>query len=73
MGKDELPPIIDLLRINEKVDLIVLISHLGFTQDMMLLSEVQGVDVCLSVHTHNRLYKPVLKRELKCVNHVNIS
>jgi len=40
--------------------LIVLISHLGFTQDMKLLSEVQGVDVCLSGHTHNRLYKPVL-------------
>ena len=60
LGKDELPPIIDLLRIKEMVDLIVLISHLGFAQDMKLLSEVQGVDVCLSGHTHNRLYKPVL-------------
>jgi 2',3'-cyclic-nucleotide 2'-phosphodiesterase (5'-nucleotidase family) len=59
LGKDELPPIIDLLRMKEKVDLIVLISHLGFAQDMKLLSEVQGVDVCLSGHTHNRLYKPV--------------
>ena len=60
LGKDELPPIIDLLRTMEKVDLIVLISHLGFTQDMKLLSEVQGIDICLSGHTHNRLYKPVL-------------
>ncbi len=60
LGKDELPPIIDLLRIKEKVDLIVLISHLGFTQDLKLLSEVRGIDVCLSGHTHNRLYKPVL-------------
>jgi len=60
LGNDELPPIIDLLRIKEKVDLIVLISHLGFTQDMKLLSEVQGIDVCLSGHTHNRLYKPVV-------------
>jgi 2',3'-cyclic-nucleotide 2'-phosphodiesterase (5'-nucleotidase family) len=60
LGKDELPSIIDLLRIKEKVDLIVLISHLGFTQDMKLLSEVHGIDVCLSGHTHNRLYKPVL-------------
>ena len=60
LGKDELPPIIDLLRIKEKVDLIVLISHLGFAQDMKLLSEVEGVDVCLSGHTHNQLYKPVL-------------
>ncbi len=60
LGKDELPPIIDFLRIKEKIDLIVLISHLGFTQDMKLLSEVQGIDVCLSGHTHNRLYEPVL-------------
>jgi len=60
LGKDELPPIIDLLRSKEKIDLIVLISHLGFTQDMKLLSEVQGIDVCLSGHTHNRLYEPVL-------------
>ncbi|MFA7361456.1 MAG: 5'-nucleotidase C-terminal domain-containing protein [Candidatus Kapaibacterium sp.] len=60
LGKDELPPIIDLLRTKEQIDLIVLISHLGFTQDMKLLSEVKGIDVCLSGHTHNRLYKPVL-------------
>ncbi len=60
LGKDELPPIIDNLRNQEKVDLIVLISHLGFTQDMKLLTEVQGIDVCLSGHTHNRLYYPVL-------------
>ena len=60
LGKDELPPIINMLRVQEKVDLIVLISHLGFPQEMKLLSEVQGIDVCLSSHTHNRLYKPVL-------------
>jgi S-sulfosulfanyl-L-cysteine sulfohydrolase len=61
LGREELPPIINVLRTQEKVDLIVLISHLGFPQDMKLLSEVQGIDVCLSGHTHNRLYKPVLQ------------
>ena len=60
LGKDELPPIIDLLRIQEKVDLIVLVSHLGFSQDMKFLSEVHGIDICLSGHTHNRLYNPVI-------------
>jgi len=60
LGKDELPPIIDVLLSKEKVDLIVLISHLGFPQDLKLLSEVQGIDICLSGHTHNRLYEPVL-------------
>jgi 2',3'-cyclic-nucleotide 2'-phosphodiesterase (5'-nucleotidase family) len=28
---------------------------------MQLISEVQGIDVCLSGHTHNRLYKPALQ------------
>ncbi len=61
LGRDELPPIIDVLRAQEKVDLIILVSHLGFSQDMKLLSEVQGIDICLSGHTHNRLHKPVLQ------------
>ena len=60
LGKDELPTIIDILRTQEKADLIVLVSHLGFPQEMKLLSEVHGIDVCLSGHTHNRLYKPAL-------------
>jgi 2',3'-cyclic-nucleotide 2'-phosphodiesterase (5'-nucleotidase family) len=61
LGREELPSIINVLRTQEKVDMVVLISHLGFPQDMKLLSEVQGIDVCLSGHTHNRLYKPVLQ------------
>ncbi|MHB8057989.1 MAG: bifunctional metallophosphatase/5'-nucleotidase [Desulfuromonadaceae bacterium] len=61
LGREELPPIIEVLRTREKVDLIILISHLGFSQDMKLLSEVEGIDVCLSGHTHNRLYKPALQ------------
>jgi len=60
LGRDELPQIVDRLRTQEKVDLIVLVSHLGFPQEMKLLSEVHGIDICLSGHTHNRLYKPVL-------------
>lgn len=59
LGKDELPEVIDRLRTNEHVDLIILISHLGFPQDMKLMSEVQGVDLCLSGHTHNRTAQPV--------------
>ena len=61
MGRDELSLIIDTLRSQEKADLIILISHLGFPQEMKLLSEVHGIDVCLSGHTHNRLYKPALQ------------
>ncbi len=61
LGREELPAIIDVLHAKEAVDLIVLISHLGFPQDMKLLSEVHGIDICLSGHTHNRLEKPVFQ------------
>lgn len=61
MGRDELPDIIEILQSKEKTDLIILISHLGFPQDMKLLSEVQGIDICLSGHTHNRLFSPILQ------------
>jgi 2',3'-cyclic-nucleotide 2'-phosphodiesterase (5'-nucleotidase family) len=61
LGREELPAIVNVLRTQEKVALIILISHIGFPQDMKLLSEVQGIDICLSGHTHNRLYKPVIQ------------
>ncbi len=61
LGRDELPPIVERLRAQERVDLIVLVSHLGFPQDMKLVSEVRGIDVCLSAHTHNRLYQPAIQ------------
>ena len=61
LGSKELPAIIDKVRTEEKADLIILVSHLGFPQDMKLLSEVSGVDICLSGHTHNRLYQPVFQ------------
>lgn len=59
-GNLELPFYIEKLRNEEKVDLIVLISHLGFPQEVKLANEVDGIDVLLSAHTHNRLYKPAL-------------
>ncbi len=60
IGNQELPYYIRKLRDEEKVDLIIVISHLGFPQEMKLAQEVDGVDILLSAHTHNRLYKPVL-------------
>ena len=57
LGRDELPGAIAEVRKDRKADLVVLVSHLGFPQDMKLLAEVPGVDVCLSGHTHHRLYQ----------------
>lgn len=61
LGRDELPGIIEQVREQEHADLVVLLSHLGFPQDMQLLAEVPGIDVCLSGHTHNRLVQPALQ------------
>ncbi len=59
-GREELPGAIARLREEERVDLVVVISHLGFPQEVQLAFEVAGIDVLLSAHTHNRLYRPVL-------------
>ncbi len=56
----ELKHYVGHLRNEEKVDLIILLSHLGFPQDIQLIKEVDGVDVLLSSHTHNRIYRPLM-------------
>ena len=60
MGKEELPHYIDKLRNEKKVDLVVVLSHLGFPQETKLAKEIDGIDVLLSGHTHNRVHKPAL-------------
>jgi 2',3'-cyclic-nucleotide 2'-phosphodiesterase (5'-nucleotidase family) len=60
LGNEELPGHIATLREDEKVDLVVVISHLGFSQEAKLAREVDGIDVLLSGHTHNRLYEPAV-------------
>lgn len=42
----------------EGCDLIVVLSHLGLPQDCALAQAVEGIDVILSGHTHNRLERP---------------
>lgn len=59
LGREELPGVIETLRSQEKVDLIIVLSHLGFPQDMQLAKDVPGIDVIASGHTHNRLHTPV--------------
>ncbi|HEX2868139.1 MAG TPA: bifunctional metallophosphatase/5'-nucleotidase [Ignavibacteriales bacterium] len=60
LGNEELPHYIDKLRNDEKAGLIIVLSHLGFPQDVKLAQKVNGIDILLSAHTHNRLYKPVI-------------
>lgn len=60
IGCEELPQHIRTLRETERADVVVVLSHLGFPQDVKLATEVQGIDVLLSGHTHNRLEKPLI-------------
>lgn len=60
IGNEELPGHIRTLRSREQVDLVVVLSHLGFPQDVKLASEVDGIDILLSGHTHHRMEQPLV-------------
>ncbi|TLS36830.1 bifunctional metallophosphatase/5'-nucleotidase [Pseudalkalibacillus caeni] len=60
-GLEQLPKHIDKLKANENVDLIVVLSHMGLPLDVKLCSEVKGIDVLLSGHSHDRTRKPIVK------------
>lgn len=57
---EALPRHVHELREKDKVDLVVLISHMGLPQDLKLTEEVQGIDIVLSSHTHDRLARPLV-------------
>jgi 5'-nucleotidase len=59
MGWEVLEPV-PLIRqqvaaLRSSVDVVVLLSHLGFQQDRRLAKEVEGLDVILGAHTHHAL------------------
>jgi len=58
LGREELPLEIERLR-DRGAELVVVLSHLGLPQDLRLASEVDGIDVLLSGHTHHRLEAPI--------------
>lgn len=58
MGEEELPAYIEEVKAQD-VDLVIVLSHIGFPQDVKMMERVDGVDICLSSHTHNRLAAPV--------------
>lgn len=60
LGKQELPTYIQELK-EKKVNLVVVLSHLGYPQELQLAKDIEGIDILLSGHTHNRVYKPVVE------------
>ena len=50
---------VDELRNEKKVDLVVLLSHDGFSVDITLPKLVKGIDIIFSGHTHDPAPKPI--------------
>lgn len=57
---DEVQDDINHLREKEKVDLVVMLSHMGWPADLKYAGIVSGIDVIVGAHTHDILYKPSL-------------
>jgi len=57
-GSKELSIYIEEVK-SKGADVVILLSHNGFPQDVELLKSIKGIDVCLSAHTHNRLYEAI--------------
>ncbi len=60
-GAEVLPPVIDELRHREKVDLVVLLNHVGLPKAIGLAETLPGVDLVLSGDTHERTYQPIVR------------
>ena len=58
LGSEELPGEVRAVRARG-AELVVVLSHLGLPQDIKLASEVSGIDVLVSGHSHNRLFEPL--------------
>jgi S-sulfosulfanyl-L-cysteine sulfohydrolase len=56
---DELQKLVDGLRNDDKVDVVLLLSHNGMDVDLKLASRVTGIDVILGGHTHDAISQPV--------------
>lgn len=44
------------LRDEEKVDMVVLLSHLGYSEDVKLAEKVKGIDLIVGAHSHTVMH-----------------
>ena len=60
LREQELQADVDHLRNVEKVDLVIMLSHMGWPADAKYCTVVSGIDLIIGAHTHDILYKPTL-------------
>lgn len=58
-GVDEVRESVEAL--NGQADVVVLLSHMGLPLDAKLVSLVDGIDIVLSGHSHDRVKKPIIQ------------
>ncbi len=46
--------------LRKRVDIIIILSHLGFHNDMILAQKVDGIEIIIGGHSHTRIERPVL-------------
>lgn len=54
-----LPPMIERLRKERQVDLVVLLTHISLGKSVALAERLAGVDVIFSGDTHERIHEPI--------------
>ncbi len=57
---EEIQQDINDLRNQKQVDLVILLSHMGWKVDARYAEMVKGIDVIVGAHTHDILYRPTL-------------
>ena len=62
---EEIQQDINYLRDNELVDIVILLSHMGWKVDARYAELVNGIDVIVGAHTHDILYRPTVVHNRK--------
>ena len=65
---DQVQMLVNELRADRKVDVVVVLSHNGLSTDVKLASRVAGIDVVLGGHTHDALHAPIAVGRTLVVN-----
>jgi sulfur-oxidizing protein SoxB len=62
---EEIQADINYLKSNEQVDLVIMLSHMGWKVDAHYAEQVNGIDVIVGAHTHDILYRPTVVHNKK--------
>lgn len=61
LGPESIGPYVEALR--KRVDVVVLLTHIGLARSVALAENVPGIDVVLSADTHERVTEPIVRKD----------